>query len=153
MIEGKRYLWSHLKTKTVTVRVSQREDFGAGAIFCVSKLIDIGRGRQTVFLNYVDMPDLDDLRFKKNELAIPFKMGNLDFVYTSRSVPKVQNVSLLLSKLCRQVKLVRIVPEVICPGDLLVFRQEKNSVKIQMAETLRVMKQEICPQSRIGNVL
>lgn len=140
MIEGNRYFWSHLKTKNVTVRVTPRAS-EQGLVFRVNNLIDIGNGRQTVVLDHVDHPDMTYRRPKKAGLAVPFKMGALDFVYTSRQNPCIQNVRQLLSSLYKESRVEKIVPEVLSPGDLMVFRQDGPEMKIKMVETLRVVKE------------
>ncbi|MCB1782440.1 MAG: hypothetical protein KDI13_00440 [Alphaproteobacteria bacterium] len=141
MIQNNRYYWSHLKTKTVTVRVQPKAK-ALALVFRVSSVIDVGNGRQTVVLDHVDFPASyrHRARAQKNDLAIPFKMGNLDFVYTSRGNPSVDNVQNLLEGLYQQAQIEKIVPEVVCPGDLLVFRQEGAGMKISMVEALRVVK-------------
>ena len=53
MIENNRYYWSHLKTKSVTVRVTPKKQM-RGVVFRVSNMIDLGGGRQTVMLEHVD---------------------------------------------------------------------------------------------------
>ncbi|MCB9976396.1 MAG: hypothetical protein H6858_02200 [Rhodospirillales bacterium] len=142
MIENNRFYWSILKTRNVTVSVQPRDGV-RGVVFAVNKLIDIGDGRQTVFLDHVDSPQ-GSLKRKgvNNELAIPFKMGNLDFVYISRRVPVIRDVSVLISELYKEAKVERIVPEVLCPGDLLVFRQDEEEYKIRMVDALRLVYPE-----------
>lgn len=152
MIENNRFYWSVLKTRTVTVSVQPRDSV-KGVVFAVNKLIDIGDGRQTVFLDHVDAPQASHRRAgANNELAIPFKMGNLDFVYISRRVPVVRDVSVLISELYKEAKVERIVPEVLSPGDLLVFRQGDDEAAIRMVDALRLVYPEQ-KQSRSGHVL
>lgn len=82
MIENSRYYWSHLKTKTVTVRVAPRKK-QRGIVFRVNNMIDLGNGRQTVMLEHVDYPKTYHKRKCENNVAVPFRMGTLDFIYTS----------------------------------------------------------------------
>lgn len=150
MIENNRYFWSHLKTKTVTVRVTPKEDV-AGLVFRVSNMIDLGNGRQTVVLDHVASSDKRSLKPMKAGASVPFRMGNLDFVYTSRQNPVVQNVSALLANLYKGSKVERIVPDVLSPGDLLVFRQQGDTMKIKMTDALRVVKESEYRQSKAGH--
>jgi hypothetical protein len=152
MIENNRYYWSHLKTKTVTVRVKQTAE-STGVVFRVSNLIDIGNGRQTVILDHVDFPQTNYRRPKKDGLAIPFRMGSLDFVYTSRQNPSVQNISNLLACLYKGARVEKIVPDVLCPGDLLVFKQQEKSMKIKMVDALRIVKENTYTESKAGYAL
>ncbi|MCL4679100.1 MAG: hypothetical protein KJ017_10985 [Alphaproteobacteria bacterium] len=142
MIENNRFYWSVLKTRSVTVSVRPREGI-RGVAFSVNKIIDIGSGRQTVFLDHLEHPDQKAASARRsgvnNELAIPFKMGNLDFVYISRRTPAIRDISVLISELYKNAKIERIVPEVLCPGDILVFRQDEQEQKIKMVDALRVM--------------
>ena len=140
MIENNRYYWSHLKTKTVTIRVMPKEK-QRGIVFRVSNMIDLGKGRQTVMLDHVDFPKTFHTREADPEVAVPFRMGNLDFIYTSLQQPKVQNVHNLLSALYKDEQVERIVADVLSPGDLLIFKQEGNSMRIKMLEALRVVKE------------
>ncbi len=153
MIENNRFYWSILKTRTVTVSVQPRDGI-RGVVFAVSKLVDIGDGRQTVFLNHVDTQQVAPRRNSvNNELAIPFKMGNLDFVYISRRVPVIRDVSVLISELYKEAKVERIVPEVLSPGDLLVFRPAEEQQKIQMVDALRLIYPAQKHKAGSGHVL
>jgi len=140
MIENNRYYWSHLKTKNVTVRVKPKEKT-IGLVFRVTNMIDIGNGRQTVVLDHIDFPRTFHRRKNNEDLAIPFKMGHLDFVYTSKGNPSVHSVQSVIETIYKESHVEKIVPEVLCPGDLLVFKQAGKSMKIKMIEALRVVKE------------
>lgn len=140
MIKNNRYYWSHLKTRSVTVRVQPKKRM-TGVIFRVGNMIDLGNsGRQTVMLEHVDYPKTYVTRRGTGDVAIPFRMGHFDFVYTSLRKPEIRNVNSLLSALYKDGDVERIVPDVLCPGDLLVFKQEKSSLQIKMVEALRVVE-------------
>ncbi|MCK5374789.1 MAG: hypothetical protein KAJ40_05850 [Alphaproteobacteria bacterium] len=142
MIENNRYFWSHLKTSSVTVRVRQKKK-ETGVIFRIGSMIDTGHGRQVVMLEHVDYPRIYHIRNKGGDVAIPFRMGDIDFIYTSLHKPELRNVNTLLSALYKKGEVEKIVPEVICPGDLLVFRQDRGSSKIKMVEALRVVEHHL----------
>ncbi len=157
MIENNRYYWSHLKTKTVTIRVSPKKR-QAGIIFRVGNMIDLGNGRQTAILEHVDYPRTYNNRSVIADVAIPFRMGCLDFVYTSKEKPKLQNVSNLLSTLYKGDEVEKIVADVLSPGDLLVFKQEGKSMRIKMIEALRVVKEstynkDTAKRSNVSNAI
>jgi hypothetical protein len=148
MIENNRYFWSHLKTKNVTVRVSPREE-SAGSVFRVSSMIDLGNGRQTVILDYMAGGAGERGQICKEGMSIPFRMGNLDFIYTSQKNAAIQTVDALLSSLCKAGSRVeKIVTDVLAPGDLLVFRQQAKAKKIKMIDALRVVKESAFTQSK-----
>ncbi|PCJ98522.1 MAG: hypothetical protein COA45_07295 [Zetaproteobacteria bacterium] len=139
MIENNRYYWSHLKTKTVTVRVAPRKT-QHGIVFRVNNMIDLGNGRQTVMLEHVDYPKTYQNRSRNSDVAVPFRMGNMDFIYTSPGQPKIQNVHNLLSTLYKNEEVEKIVADVLSPGDLLIFKQEGKSLQIKMIDALRIVK-------------
>ncbi len=140
MIENNRYYWSHLKTKTASVRVRPKKP-EKGVVFRVGNMIDLGAGRQTIMLEHVDCPKTYGKRSGDDGAAIPFCMGELDFIYTSKGKPKVQNVSNLLSTLYKGENVEKIVSEVLAPGDLLVFKQGQGGAKVEMVQALRVVKE------------
>lgn len=141
MIENNRYYWSHLKTKTVTVRVMPKKQ-PKGVIFRVGNMIDLGNGRQTVMLDHVDYPRASAAQQSNKDVAVPFRMGHLDFVYTSRRKPMVRNVQSLLDTLYKGSAVEKIVTDVLSPGDLLVFHQDQGNVDMERVETLRVVNDQ-----------
>lgn len=141
MIENNRYYWSHLKTKTVTVRVMPKKQ-PKGVIFRVGNMIDLGHGRQTVMLDHVDYPKASAVQQCNKDVAVPFRMGHLDFVYTSRRKPMVRNVQSLLDTLYKGSAVEKIVTDVLSPGDLLVFHQDQGNVDMERVETLRVVNDQ-----------
>ncbi len=138
MIKNNRYYWSHLKTNSVTVSVRPKRK-ETGVIFRVGSMVDTGQGRQVVMLEHIDYPSSYHIRKKGGDVAIPFRMGDMDFVYTSLRKPELRNVNTLLSALYKKGEVEKIVPDVICPGDILVFKQDKGSLKIKVVEALRVV--------------
>lgn len=141
MIENNRYYWTHLKTRNVTVRVQPKDD-PMGVVFQVKNMVDSGKGRQMVVLTHVDHLDQAFRRPKQGDVAVPFKMGDLDFVYTSRQNPCMQNVAVLLGCLYQGQQVERIVLDVLSPGDILVFRRQKGETNMNIAEAFRVVRQD-----------
>ncbi len=152
MIKNNRFYWSHLQTKTTTVRVQPRVYVPTGIVFSVGNMIDLGTGRQTVMLDPVEHPE-EVYRKPKNEIAVPFCMGSMDFLYTSRKKPILSNVNNLLSTLYKNTGVERIVLDVLAPGDLLVFEQEKEALKINMVDCLRVVRDHDPQTSVISHAL
>ena len=142
MIENNRYFWSHLKTNSVTVRVKPKKR-ETGVIFRVGSIIDTGKGRRVAMLEHVDYPTTYHICNKGGDVAIPFRMGEIEFVYTSLRKPELRNIKTLLSALYKKGEVEKIVPDVICPGDLLIFMQDRGSLKIKMVEALRVVEHHL----------
>lgn len=148
MIQNNRYYWANLKTRNVTVSVSPKKR-KEGVVFRVGNMIDLGGGRQTVMLENVDYPQsYYRPKNKDGVLAVPFRMGTLDFVYTSPKQPAVRDVHSLLSVLYKDENLEKIVPDVLTPGDLLVFKHNRDTQEIQMVEALRVVKENSYQKSQ-----
>lgn len=139
MIKNNRFFWSHLQTKTTTVRVQPKIYEPNGLVFSVGNMIDLGHGRQTVMLDPFKHSEPESKQ-QKNDIAVPFCMGHIDFLYTSRKKPQLQNIEKLLSKLHKNTPVERIVIDVLSPGDLLVFKQEKDQLKIKMIDCLRMVR-------------
>ncbi len=152
MIENNRYYWSHLKTKNVTVSVKPKRK-EKGLIFRVSNMVDLGNGRQTVMLDHVDYPKSFSVRSDDSEIAVPFRMGHLDFIYASGKKPSLRNVKCLITALYKKQSVEPIVMDVLAPGDLLVFKQEAGSTKIRMVETLRVVCENSYRKSDVNHAL
>lgn len=140
MIENNRYFWSHLKTSSTTVRVNPKAEL-TGMVFRVNNIVDLGMGRQTIFLDHIDYPDAHANPRVKRAGAVPMRMGDLDFVYASRKTPVIRNVRNLIASLFKDMRLEKIVVDVISPGDLIVFRQDENTRRMRIVETLRIVKE------------
>jgi len=154
MIENNRFFWAHLKTKNVTVRVAPQKQ-QKGVIFRVGNMIDLGTGRQTVMLEHLDYPKTYGMRHKGSDkdIPVPFRMGDLDFVYTSKCKPAVRDVHSLLSTLYKGDQVEKIVPEVLMPSDLLVFTHDCETAKIKLSQTLRIMTDYTCKKSTANYAL
>tara|TARA_B100001989_G_scaffold47492_1_gene30444 strand:- start:2347 stop:2805 length:459 start_codon:yes stop_codon:yes gene_type:complete len=142
MIQNNRYYWSHFKMQNVTVSVKPKQKT-QGVVFRVINMIDIGNGRQTVVLESVDYPEPSAAKSSNDGFTVPFRMGELDFVYASRQNPSLCDYRHLISCVYPDAKIEEIVPEVLAPGDLLVFKQNKADGSIKMAGAMRV----VCPKS------
>ncbi len=155
MIKNNRYYWSHLKTSNVTVRVVPKTKSNQkGVVFRVRNMIDLGNGRQTVMLEHVDYPKTYLKRTEnRKDVPVPFRMGALDFIYASNLKPAVRNVQKLISTLYKEEKVEKIVAEVLSPGDLLVFKQEKDGMSIKMVDALRVVKEYSCHRTTANYAL
>lgn len=144
MIENNRYYWSHIKMHNVTVSVKPRQN-SQGVVFRVMNMIDIGDGRQTVVLEALERGE-SRLKCADDNFAVPFSMGNLDFVYASRQNPSLCDFRHLIASTYPEANIEEIVPEVLAPGDLLVFRQSKTDGSIKLAGAMRV----VCQSNQYG---
>ncbi len=130
-----RSFWSVLKTQNVTVTVKRKHEEPC-AVFRVTSLIDLGSGRQTAMLEGY-LPDHGDRKtIRKSQLAMPRKIGNLDVVYTTKTITPVSRAYHVIGEILRSPCTAKIVPDVLAPGDFLVF-VKKARQKIAI-EALRV---------------
>lgn len=141
-----RTLWSSLKIpgSTVSVKRSPRSPYTA---LKVSSLIDTGRMRQTVVLEnaFPGMVEEDEqlhalgLQVGKNHLAIPPRVANLNCVFTGRRPRLVYDAYDALKTNLRTEKLMPIIPEIISPGDYMIFRHLQNRDCFKFAGLLRAV--------------
>ena len=154
MIVDNRTMWSSLKTKSVTVSVTPVHH--PGYIFRVSRLVQMGsRGREMVFLSSFDedtarpediAPSLfSNAMFsgavKKHTVALslPQRCNNFDFIYTGSNMTPIMDVHAAINNLQARSTVGEITPEVIAPGDFLVFKPKSCKRKARLAEALRLI--------------
>ncbi|MGB4057896.1 MAG: hypothetical protein WBK77_07415 [Alphaproteobacteria bacterium] len=118
-----RSFWSFLKTQTVTVSVKPRREEPC-AVFRVRNMVDLGRGRQTAMLEGYLPEETGRKAGQKPRLSMPNKIGNLDVVYTTQTITPVSHVYQVISQILRQSSTDRIVPDVLAPGDFVVFTKQ-----------------------------
>ncbi len=144
-----RILWSSLKVPgaTVSVRPSPRSPYTA---LKVSSLIDTGRKSLTVVLEnaFPGLIEEDDqlhelgLAVGRNHLAIPPKVANLNCVFTGRRPRLVYDAYNALQTTLKSEKLMPIVPDVIAPGDYMIFRHLQNRACFKFAGLLRAVPEK-----------
>lgn len=132
-----RSFWSFLKTPNVTVSVRSRREEPC-AVFRVKSMIDLG-GRQTALLEGYLPEEPRPKSIKKTKLAIPRKIGNLDIVYTTKTITSVSHVYQVIGEILRNSCSDRIVPDVLAPGDYVVFTKREGSKGSLTIDALRVM--------------
>ncbi len=123
------------------------------AVFRVQNLIDLGFGRQTAILDNMAFPDQPNVRVQKNDLAIPRRIANLDFVYTCKGVSTVANAQTAIRSMHTKAKLETIVTDVLAPGDFVVFEQPMKKQKATLAEALRIKLRRKQGRQVTGNAL
>lgn len=133
--------WTHLKMPGVTVSVTPRPDPRA-AVFQVRSVIDDGAGRHTVVLCDPEFLILETEYLMEPQRVVPPKLGDMNLVYTGRFAMHIPNLHKALADFYKNAKVERIVPDVLEPGDFIVFRRGRRGEMIQMVETLRVMTEK-----------
>ncbi len=154
MIIDNRTMWSSLKTRTVTVSV--QPVYHPGYIFRVSRLVQMGmRGREMIFLSSFDdhlphqekeTPSLfsnamfsQTVRKHAVALSLPQRCDNFDFIYTGNNMTPVMDVHAAINSLQKCATVGSITPEVLAPGDFLVFKPKSCNRKARLAEALRLI--------------
>ena len=144
---GGRILWSNLKVPGVTVSVSPEPKTYA-AVFVVDKMIETGRSRNSKGQKIATLKpfeigfDMITMEYEagatgKKELSLPFKLGNLSFVYTTRADSRLIDVEYMMQFGSAGRRYEKIVPDVLMCGDVLVIRQKRKGQGIQSVEVLR----------------
>lgn len=120
----------------------------AQAVFRVTNMIDLGFGRQTAILDTLSKSAHNPLDMPKKSLAIPRKMDNLDFVYTSKRLNAVSNAREAIKQSQGYRKIETITPDVVAPGDFLVFKDVWTKSKAALSEALRIVPDTKIRQKR-----
>lgn len=101
------------------------------AIFRVKNMVDTGQGRRTVVLDQA-LPDA-----KEQGFTVPTRFSGLDVVCASKKVSVFKNARKAIEGLIKGFGFQTIVPEVLTPGDLVIFRSKPGEPHAQLSETLR----------------
>lgn len=133
-----RILWSSLKVPGASVSV-QPEARAPYVVMRVSSVIDTGRGDQTAVLGNALMPFSQGSGLNRKNLSIPHKIANLNCVYTSKRFGIVPDAYAAIKDMVKGRRVAAIVPDVIAPGDFVVFRHLKNYSKVKFAGVLRAV--------------
>jgi hypothetical protein len=123
------------------------------AVFRVTNMIDLGYGRQTAMLDNIVTPGKTALSFSRKELAIPHKLASLDFVYTSKRVDAVTCARETLKEKHKTASIEKIVPDVLVPGDYLVFKNISSNSKAIISEALRLIPWSLKRKVRVDYAL
>ena len=141
-----RTLWSSLKVRGSTVSVT-RAPRSPYTVLRVASLIDTGRAAQTVVLENAfpgleeQEPELIQLAdtMKQSKMAIPPRIANLNCVFTGRRPRQVSNVQVALKEKAGHAKLIPVIPEIIAPGDYVIFRHLPNRACFKLAGIMRAV--------------
>ena len=140
--------WRTMRLGGVTVSV-QPKPRTPYSVLKVGSLIDTGNGQQTVVLQNglpseweIELDHIKPDRVKSSKgLSLPRRIANLNCVYTGRSFGVVADVTDALRAVTKNAKLATIVPEVIAPGDFMVFKHEGPRFRIRFAGIVRAVSQ------------
>lgn len=125
----------------VTVNVKPRPKTPY-SIMRVARVIDTGRGTQTVILEnalpYEWEIDINKPASKQG-LSLPRRMAGLNCIYTGRKFGVVIDLMDTLKALTQGATLATIVPDVIAPGDFLVFRHDGPRFRTRFAGAMRAI--------------
>ncbi|HRQ61776.1 MAG TPA: hypothetical protein PLO23_09755 [Alphaproteobacteria bacterium] len=127
--------WTNLKVPGVTVSVSPRPDPKA-AVFMVKSIIDDGRGRQSIVLGDPEFLILEAEYLMEPRRFIPPALGKTTLIYTGRFAMHIPHLHKALADFYKTSRVEHITPDVLQPGDFVVFKRGKGG---QILESLRVM--------------
>jgi hypothetical protein len=111
----------------------------AQAVFKIRNMIDWGFGRQTAVLDNLAGAGRAGLSFTAGDFSIPDRKERIDFVYTGRKPGAVPNARTAIAQKYKNLALEPIAPDVLVPGDFLVFREIWHSSKAVFSEALRLI--------------
>lgn len=135
--------WTNLKIPRVTVSVRPRPDPKA-AVFMVKAIIDDGRGRQSAVLVDPEFLVLETEYIMEPRRFVPPRLGNVNLIYTGRFAMHIPQLHKALADFYKTSKVEHIAPEVLQPGDFVVFKRGLRGTRGQILETLRVMSERKC---------
>jgi len=102
------------------------------AIFRVKSLIDVGNGARTLVL------DQGAPIARETDFSLPARLAGLDVVCASKKVSVFKNAREAAERLFKANPLRDIVPEVLAPGDYVVFKSKKTQNTSVFSSALRV---------------
>lgn len=134
--------WTNLKIPNVTVSVTPRPDPKA-AVFVVKSIIDTGRGKPTIVLTDPEFLILEAEYLMEPRAFVPPALGGTTLIYTGRFAMHIPQLHKALADFYKTSKVEQIAPDVLQPGDFVVFRRGNRGsggkAGGQILETLRVM--------------
>lgn len=135
--------WTNLKLPNATVSVRPRPDPKA-AVFMVKAIVDDGKGRQSAVLVDPEFLVLETEYIMEPRRFVPPRLGNVNLIYTGRFAMHIPQLHKALADFYKTSKVEHIAPEVLQPGDFVVFKRGLRGTKGQILETLRVMSERKC---------
>ena len=138
--------WRSMKLAGVTVSV-QPKPKTPYSVLKVGGLIDTGNGQQTVILQNglpseweIDLDAINKNAAKSSKgLSLPRRIANLNCIYTGKSFGIVPDVTDAIRAVTGNAKLAAIVPEVVMPGDYMIFKHVGPRMRIRFAGMVRAI--------------
>lgn len=142
MLGSNKTSWRTIKLAGVKVSV-QPKPRTPYSVLRVQGLIDTGNGQQTVILKNA-LPsewevDLENKVKSSKGLSLPRRIANLNCVYTGQSFGVIADVTDAVRAVSGNAQLAAVVPEVIAPGDFMIFKHEGPRLRIRFAGIVRAM--------------
>lgn len=135
MILNNRSYWTNLKTRNVTVSVQPGYD-KPREVYEVKTVMDIGRAEQTIMLDHKGFVLRGRARSRDFQLPLPLRMDGMHFLYSGNRNKVVRELSHLVVD-GGEYSLEQIVPEVVQPGDYLVFRECSRRDGVILIDAMR----------------
>lgn len=144
MLENNKMSWRTMRLAGVTVSV-QPKPRTPYSVLKVSGLIDTGNGQQTVILTN-GLPseweiDLEKKAKSSKGLSLPRRIANLNCIYTGNAFGVVADVTDAVRAASGNAKLAAVVPEVIAPGDYMIFKHVGPRLRIRFSGIVRAIPQ------------
>jgi len=142
MLGNNKMSWKTVKLAGVTVSV-QPKPRTPYSVLKVGGLVDTGNGQQTVILQNA-LPseweiDLEKKAKSSKGLSLPRRIANLNCIYTGQSFGVVADVTDAVRAVTGNARLAAIVPEVVAPGDFMIFKHEGPRFRIRFAGIVRAI--------------
>ena len=102
------------------------------ALLRVRNMVDTGFGRRTLVLEQ-GAPSA-----RVADFSLPSRLGGQDVVCASKKISVFKNARSAAQDLIKGAKLQHIVPEVLAPGDYVVFKSSSDASGTVFSEALRV---------------
>ncbi len=138
--------WNSRKVGQVTVSVNPKPKTPY-TILRVETMIDTGVGTPQMVLNNA-LPDEWQIDIErplngKKHMPLPCRIAGINCMYTGRTFGVITDVAESLCAVTRNARLAAVTPDVIAPGDFVIFKHSGPDYKIRFAGVIRAIKQRI----------
>lgn len=135
--------WRSRKVGHITVSVNPKPRTPY-TVLQVTAMVDTGTGSSQMVLKNA-LPgeweiDLQKPGHGKKRMDLPCRIHGMNCVYTGRSFGVITDVTDALRAVTGNAKLAAIVPDVIMPGDFVVFKHVGEDYKIRFAGVVRAIR-------------
>ena len=111
----------------------------AQTIFRVMNMVDLGFNRRTAVLDNLRAKVQKTQPISTKVLDVPKKLGSLELVYACKNVSVCDNAQKVLSEGRRADRTEEIVPDVLMPGDFVVFKDVAKNARTVFSKALRLV--------------